>query len=184
MKPIDFPQSIKTLQRPSSMSEKECLPLPVWSDGETCISCWKPTVLERIKILVKGKVWLGVYSGDTQPPVFVTADRVFEKKRWGEPVKVFFLKVWITITKLMKFAKGELQHPVKRQLLIMGFVVSLVIGVFEPWIGLVVGFSTGILKELWVTMGYEMPNIKSVIYPPAGALVAYPLAWIINNLIW
>jgi hypothetical protein len=79
MKPIDFPQSIKVLQKPSKMTDKECLPLPVWSDGKKCVSCWKPSFIERLKILFTGKVWLGVVSGATQPPVFVSGEAVFVK---------------------------------------------------------------------------------------------------------
>lgn len=81
MKPIDFPQSTKVLQRPGTMSETECQSLPVWNDGKQCVSCWKPTIKERIKILLGGNVWLGVLSGKTQPPVFVTGERVFENHK-------------------------------------------------------------------------------------------------------
>lgn len=73
MKPIYFPQSTKELQK------NGCLPLPVWSDGKQCVSCWKPTFIERLKILFTGKVWLGVVSGTTQPPVFVSGVPVFER---------------------------------------------------------------------------------------------------------
>ena len=80
MKPIDFPQSTKVLQKPSNMTDKECSPLHVWSDGKQCVSCWKPTFMERMKILFTGKVWIGVMSGNTQPPIFVAGESVFEKK--------------------------------------------------------------------------------------------------------
>jgi hypothetical protein len=79
MKPIDFPQSTKVLQKPSEMTDKECSPLPVWSDGKQCVSCWKTSFIERLKILFTGKVWLGVMSGMTQPPVFVSGESVFVK---------------------------------------------------------------------------------------------------------
>ena len=77
MKPIDFKQSTKVLQRPSTMAESECQSLPVWSDGKQCVSCWKPTIRERFMIAFGGKVWLGVMSGKTQPPVFVSGEKVF-----------------------------------------------------------------------------------------------------------
>ncbi len=86
MKPIDFPQSTKVLQKPSEMTDKECSPLPVWSDGRQCVSCWKPTLIERLKIMFTGKVWLGVVSGTTQPPVFLSGELPFVKP----PIKARF----------------------------------------------------------------------------------------------
>jgi hypothetical protein len=79
MKPVNFKESNKRLDAPKGMSN--CSALDVFSDGMNCISAWKPSVIERIKILFGGKVWLGVYSGHTQPPVFVTADYPFEKTK-------------------------------------------------------------------------------------------------------
>ena len=80
MKPIDFEQSTKVLQKPGTLSDAQCGALPVWCDGKQCVSCWKPSIKERIKILFGGNVWLGVLSGKTQPPVFVTGERVWSKK--------------------------------------------------------------------------------------------------------
>lgn len=93
MKPIDFSQSTKILQRPSTMPESECQSLPVWSDGKQCVSCWKPTFKERVKILFTGKVWLGVLSGKTQPPVFVSGERIFGRI----PLKARFLAFIVEI---------------------------------------------------------------------------------------
>ena len=80
MKPIDFEQSTKVLQKPGTLSDSQCSALPVWCDGKQCVSCWKPSIKERIKILFGGNVWLGVMSGKTQPPVFVTGERVWSEK--------------------------------------------------------------------------------------------------------
>jgi hypothetical protein len=93
MKPIDFPQSTKILQKPSEMTDKECLPLPVWNDGKQCISCWKPSFIERVKILCTGRVWLGVLSGATQPPVFISGENVFEKASVKNRLRAFFYRV-------------------------------------------------------------------------------------------
>lgn len=62
MKPINFKQSTKVLQKPGTLSDSECGTLPVWCDGKQCVSCWKPSFKERINILFGGKVWLGVMS--------------------------------------------------------------------------------------------------------------------------
>lgn len=78
MTPIDFKQSTKVLQRSADMTDDECSSLHVWSDGTQCISCWKPSLSERISLVFGGKVWLGVASGGTQPPVFVSGKNVFK----------------------------------------------------------------------------------------------------------
>ncbi len=79
MRPIDFKQSTKVLQRPSTMTQSECGSLHVWNDGKQCVSCWKPTFIERIKILFGGNIWLGVLSGKTQPPVFISGMNIFKR---------------------------------------------------------------------------------------------------------
>nr|DAN12625.1 MAG TPA: hypothetical protein [Caudoviricetes sp.] len=78
MKPIDFKQSTKVLQRSPDMTDDERASLPVWSDGMQCVSCWKPSLSERILVAFGGKVWLGVASGSTQPPVFLSGRNVFK----------------------------------------------------------------------------------------------------------
>ena len=75
MVPVDFPESGKVLERPSSMREDECGPLPVFTDNKQCVTCWKPSLKERLSILFHGKVWLGVLWGSTQPPVWIWGAR-------------------------------------------------------------------------------------------------------------
>ncbi len=61
------------------MTEDECGPLPVYCDGEQCISLWQLSWRERISALIHGRVWLQVLSGETQPPVALSAQRtIFE----------------------------------------------------------------------------------------------------------
>ena len=82
MKPIAFPQATKTLQKPMSMTDEECSPLPVFTDGTQCISCWRPSWRERLAILFFGRVWCAVLSGQTQPPVWLMGSRTcFENSR-------------------------------------------------------------------------------------------------------
>jgi hypothetical protein len=80
MKPIDFPQSNKTLLKPETMTDEECGSLPVYTDGQVCISLWKPTWRERLSMLVFGRVWLWVYYGETQPPVAIETHQTI----WGK----------------------------------------------------------------------------------------------------
>ena len=72
MKPSNFRQSNKTLTKPLGMTEEECGSLPVWTDDERCLSLWKGTWRDRLLFLIKGEIWLWVWSGHTQPPVSVT----------------------------------------------------------------------------------------------------------------
>ena len=69
MKPIKFKEQTKILNKPGKMLDKECGPLPVWSDGSQCVSCWKPSLREILSFLFYRKVWLIVNYGSTQPPV-------------------------------------------------------------------------------------------------------------------
>jgi hypothetical protein len=82
MEPNTFPQANKDLLKPEGMTDEECGSLPVHSDGEVCISLWQMTWRERFSALFFGKVWLWVYSGQTQPPVGLLASReIFEEAK-------------------------------------------------------------------------------------------------------
>jgi hypothetical protein len=69
MHPISFKEANKVLGPPVGVSEEECLPLPVFTDGEQCISKWKLTADEIEQIKQTGEIWVSVYSGVTQPPI-------------------------------------------------------------------------------------------------------------------
>ena len=71
MKPMEFENANRWLAKPAEMLD-DCGTLPVFYSviDKTCLSCWKPTIRERLSILLFGKVWLWVWgSGGTQPPV-------------------------------------------------------------------------------------------------------------------
>lgn len=75
MIPVTFSESNKMLRRPENMTDEECMPLPVYCDGHQCISCWRMTWRERFAALWRGKIWLSVLGGQTQPPVWVSVER-------------------------------------------------------------------------------------------------------------
>lgn len=78
MTPLAFPESNRTLNAPEGMDN--CSALPVWSDGQQCISCWRPNWRERLSILFFGRVWIWVWSGHTQPPIALAGERqIFSK---------------------------------------------------------------------------------------------------------
>ncbi|MFA6714991.1 MAG: hypothetical protein WCS27_06420 [Victivallaceae bacterium] len=73
MIPVDFKERNRTLVKPDSMTDEECISLPVFTNGQVCVSCWEMSEEEKQELLKTGKVWLSVWSGATQPPVCVTA---------------------------------------------------------------------------------------------------------------
>ena len=78
MKPVDFSEQNKVLVKPEGMTDKECGDLPIHQHGEFCISCWGGGWRDRLRFLFTGKVWLWVWSGQTQPPV-----KVVTENPWG-----------------------------------------------------------------------------------------------------
>lgn len=75
MEPVAFEQATNILLKPDSLTDALCGPLPVWSNGQQCVSCWRPSWRERLSILIFGRVWLWVWSGRTQPPVRLDGKR-------------------------------------------------------------------------------------------------------------
>ena len=88
MKANDFTESTIKLGAPKGQ-EKEVGNLHVYTDKKKCISCWELTD-EEIKTLQKTKkIYVGVFSGSTQPPIFLTIDTPFivDFTRYMELVK-------------------------------------------------------------------------------------------------
>lgn len=80
LKPICFEKSNKNLLKPNAMTDRECGGLWVYTNNIECISCWKLTIIQRLYLLIHGKIWLSVLSGTTQPPVWLNcAKNVFNE---------------------------------------------------------------------------------------------------------
>lgn len=80
MKPIEFKHANRVLLPPSkeySGNVTDVDPLPVWTDDEQCVSCWRMSFRERLSALVFGRVWLALLSGETQPPANISATREY-----------------------------------------------------------------------------------------------------------
>ncbi len=77
MLPINFPEATKVLGDNGYRSEAvtDIRSLPVWSDGEQCISLWQMSWRERISALFFGRIWVHVLSGSKQPPIALSTDR-------------------------------------------------------------------------------------------------------------
>lgn len=75
MQPVKFPEANKNLLKPSNMTDAECASLWVFNDGQQCVSRWRLTWKDRLRILFYGHVWLSVHSGQTQPPVRLDSEK-------------------------------------------------------------------------------------------------------------
>lgn len=180
MKPIDFPQPTKVLQKPSTMSDNECSSLHVWNDGKQCVSCWKPTFKERMNILFGGKVWLGVLSGKTQPPVFVSGEMVFEKAPLKARILAFWGKAKESIIQTWENLAEAAKQPDKRKHFYVGFVIALVVSVlFGALVGFVAGSLAGAIKEWWDSKGHGTVELMDFIFTMIGALCGALVALIV-----
>lgn len=83
MKPIKFKEATIELKKPSSMTEEQCGSLHIYQNTDgSCISCWTTSFWNRFKFLFHGKIWLGVVSGQTQPPVWIDCTKtIFTQKK-------------------------------------------------------------------------------------------------------
>lgn len=185
MKPIDFSQSTKVLQKPATLSDSQCGALPVWCDGKQCVSCWKPSIKERIAILFGGNVWLGVMSGKTQPPVFVTGERVFEKAPIKAQIKAFLLEVGESIAEIGKSLAEATKQPDKRKHCLVGALIGLFFGCLLGWQwGFTIGCLAGAIKEWWDGKGHGAVEIMDFIFTAIGALCGACLSILFHFLIW
>lgn len=74
MTPVKFKQCNHTLAKPADMTNAQCRPLLVWTDGTCFLSCWKLSWRERLAALFFGRAWVWIY-GKFYPPVCVEARR-------------------------------------------------------------------------------------------------------------
>ena len=83
MKPKKFKQATIELKKPTSMTDEECGSLYVLqTERGECISLWTTSFWERLKFLFHGKLWLGVHSGEKQPPVWLDCTKsIFIKSK-------------------------------------------------------------------------------------------------------
>jgi len=80
MRPINFLHANKTFTKPDGMTDDECGPLPVYTDGQYLISCWKPSFKDRLIILLGKSIWLWIL-GKAHPPVKLTTDNPFTEEK-------------------------------------------------------------------------------------------------------
>lgn len=72
---VDFAGSNRVLVSPPGRDDVS--DLHTFTNGKVSVSCWEFTPEELAEIARTGKVYLSVFFGESQPPVFVgTRDRV------------------------------------------------------------------------------------------------------------
>ena len=71
MKPTDFRDANITLEAAGDVDRDA---LPAYSNGDLFISHWRPSLRERLSILVFGSVWLALL-GEQHPPVSIVGGR-------------------------------------------------------------------------------------------------------------
>lgn len=92
MKPIEFKEQNRTLGKPEGMTDEECSSLPVYANGSECISCWQLSDEELKKILETKCIWVGVLSGNTQPPIFLTVETPFVEIKNNGKWKIYLIE--------------------------------------------------------------------------------------------
>lgn len=185
MRPKDFKQSTKVLQRPSTMPKSSCQSLPVWCDGEQCVSCWRASFMERVRILLTGNVWLGVLSGKSQPPVYVSGESVFYEEPISGRISGFFGELKESIAEVWKNVREASKQPDKRKHFIVGFILSLIVGALSfTYIGFATGCVAGAFKEWWDSKGHGAVELMDFFFTGSGALCAMPFAYGLHCLIF
>jgi len=86
MNAVDFKYKNHDWQKPQSMTDEECGPLPAFVDDEQSISCWKGTWKDRIRFLFKGNMWLHVWMSGQQPPVCLATQTKWNDGETGKEV--------------------------------------------------------------------------------------------------
>lgn len=80
MTPTKFKYANQTLQPTGKKHTANVTgvdPLPIWTDGEQCVSCWQMSWRERLAALIFGRAWLAVLGGNTQPAVAILVTREY-----------------------------------------------------------------------------------------------------------
>jgi len=78
MRPVDFPDTNITFVLDG------CADLPAFRGGGMIVTCWRPSWLERLRVLLRGRVWVALL-GDKCPPLAVAGGQcVFVPPGGGE----------------------------------------------------------------------------------------------------
>lgn len=73
MKSIKFQEQNTTLRKSNSITDEACMSLPCFTDGIKVISKWKLTKEDIVHINEREFIWVKIFSGVTQPPIYLEA---------------------------------------------------------------------------------------------------------------
>lgn len=82
MTPIEFSEQTTVLHANPNQLEidgQTVGKLPIFTDGNQVVSCWGLSWRERLRAVLSGQIWLGVHSGYTQPPVWLSVENPFSQ---------------------------------------------------------------------------------------------------------
>lgn len=167
MKPSNFKEANKTLQKPAGMTDAQCSPLPIWNNGKDCISLWRLSWKERLSVLFFGRIWLCILSGETQPPVWLDASRSVFIKPKGK-VKNFVLN----------FLAGFKQKD-KKLHLAAGFGIAFLLSFLSPLFGFIAAVTAGAGKEVYDKLSKKgTPELLDFVFTVLGGLIGLALYWL------
>lgn len=71
--PIEFEGQNFVLRPPDGA--ENISPLPIFRNGTCCVSCWILSDEEWAEVVNRRRIYLAVFYGQTQPPVFVGSEQ-------------------------------------------------------------------------------------------------------------
>lgn len=138
MEPKRFKESNITFTKPGSMPD--CSDLPAYRNKNQIISCWKASWRDRLKILFRGEIWIGIV-GQAQPPMWTDSNVPFYRATLKDNMKYWNSEI-----------EEHFQEDDKQYHLFAGEVIAIVvalvfahhIGIGHVW-GSLIGFVAGVL---------------------------------------
>jgi hypothetical protein len=73
--PVEFDGINRVLGPPSGSDSVKVLPMSIFTNGVCCVSCWQLTPDEIAEVNRTGRIFLSVFSGGTQAPVFIGSEQ-------------------------------------------------------------------------------------------------------------
>lgn len=70
-RPVEWNGANAGLGAPKGMDALSCSSLPVFKNGINCVSCWKLDEAEIAEIIKTKCIFVSLWSGKTQPPIYV-----------------------------------------------------------------------------------------------------------------
>lgn len=104
LKPVPFKEANRELY--PAMYSKQHKGIVVFTDGEQCISRWKLTLRQRLSVLIFGRMWLGIRSGNSMPGAWLDCGMTcfIKEKKQKKGNKPMLKKVLVIIAIILTLA--------------------------------------------------------------------------------